>query len=92
MATPVRATSAMFRVTSVKSWTLAVELPRYADLNLLLAVAMKAAKHASMAIEGLNTEFDDRAGIYRKNAEGYAYCVVDGLTQATLQREDGELK
>lgn len=57
------------------------ELPHYADLNLLLAVATEAAKHASMAVEGLNVDYDEHEGIHRENAEGYAFCVLSGLKE-----------
>lgn len=54
-------------------------LPMYSDLNLLLALAMDAAKHASLIVEGLNTEFDEQADRDRSTAEGYASCVLEGL-------------
>jgi hypothetical protein len=54
-------------------------MPRFSDLNFLLEMAKRAAKHASLAVEGLNTEFDDQARRDREKAEGYAACVLDGL-------------
>ncbi|OHV82623.1 hypothetical protein [Rhizobium sp. LCM 4573] len=57
-------------------------LPMYSDLNLLLALAMDAAKHASLIVEGLNTEFDEQADRDRSTAEGYAACVLQGLRWA----------
>ena len=54
-------------------------MPRFSDLNFLLEIAKRAAKHASLAVEGLNTEFDDQAQRDRENAEGDAACVLDGL-------------
>jgi hypothetical protein len=53
--------------------------PRFSDLTLLLETAKEVAKHASLAIKGLNTEFDDQAQRDRENAEEYAACVLDGL-------------
>lgn len=60
------------------------ELPRYSDMNLLLKIAMEVAKHASLAIEGLNTEFEDQAKRARKNADGYAACLLEGLKQKAI--------
>jgi hypothetical protein len=54
-------------------------LPIYADLDVLLNVAKEAAKHASLAVEGLNTDFDDLSREDRRNAERYYACVLDGL-------------
>jgi hypothetical protein len=54
-------------------------LPIYADLDLLLNVAKEAAKHASLAVEGLNIDFDDLSREDRGNAERYYACVLDGL-------------
>lgn len=57
----------------------------YSDLHLLLSVAMIAAQHASMVIEGLNTEFDEQAARFRKAGEGYAACVLAGLKSAAIR-------
>jgi hypothetical protein len=57
-------------------------LPMYSDLDLLLSLAKEAAKHASMIVEGLNTEFDEQADRDRATAEGYAACVLEGLRSA----------
>jgi AbiU2 len=61
--------------------------PRYADLNLLLDLAKEAATRASLAVEGLNIDFGDKARRSRQNAEGYAACVLDGLKRAALARK-----
>jgi hypothetical protein len=45
----------------------------------LLNVAKEAAKHASLAVEGLNTDFDDLSREDRKNADRYYACVLEGL-------------
>ncbi|TQI74064.1 hypothetical protein FHT98_1805 [Bosea sp. AK1] len=58
------------------------ELPKYSDLHLLLDIAKEAAKYALLAVEGLNTEFDDQARRDHEKAEGYAKCVLDGLKRA----------
>lgn len=60
--------------------------PRYSDLSLLLEVAAEAATHASLAVEGLNTDFGDEARRDRENAEGYAACVLDGLKRASVNQ------
>ena len=57
-------------------------LPIYADLELLLSIAKEATKHASLAVEGHNVDFDDMAQEERKNADGYYACVLDGLKRA----------
>jgi hypothetical protein len=57
-------------------------LPRYSDLSLLLDVAKEAATHASLAVEGLSVDFSDQARGDRRNAEGYAACVLEGLKRA----------
>jgi hypothetical protein len=54
-------------------------LPKYADLDLLLSIAKEAAKHASLAVDGLNTDFDDLSREDRRNADRYYACVLDGL-------------
>jgi hypothetical protein len=36
-------------------------MPRFSDLSLLLEIVREAAKHVSLAVEGLNTEFNDQA-------------------------------
>jgi hypothetical protein len=51
----------------------------YADLDLLLSLAKEAAKHASLAVDGLNTDFDDLSREDRSNADRYYACVLDGL-------------
>jgi hypothetical protein len=56
--------------------------PRYADLFLLLRLAKEAAKHASLAVEGRNADFDDLAQDSRANADGFYACVRDGLLRA----------
>jgi hypothetical protein len=61
-------------------------LPIYADLGLLLNVAKEAAKHASLAVEGLNTDFDDLSREDRKNADRYYACVLDGLKREARKR------
>jgi hypothetical protein len=53
-------------------------MPRFSDLNFLLEIAKRAAKHAPLAVEGLNTEFDDQARRDGENAEEYATSVLDG--------------
>jgi hypothetical protein len=53
-------------------------LPKYADLDLLLSIAKEAAKHASLAVDGLNTDIDDPSRD-RRNADRYYACVLDGL-------------
>ncbi len=53
--------------------------PKYADLDLLLDVAKEAAKHASLAVEGINPDFNDLAQEDRRNADRYYACVLDGL-------------
>jgi hypothetical protein len=58
------------------------QLPKFADLFLLLAVAREAIEHASLAVDGLNTAFDDQARCDRQNADGYYICVLDGLKRA----------
>jgi hypothetical protein len=58
------------------------EFPKYADLTLLLGVAKEAAKYASLAVEGVNTAFDDMAQEDRRNADHYFACVLDGLKRA----------
>ncbi|MCD2185475.1 AbiU2 domain-containing protein [Rhizobium sp. GN54] len=60
-------------------------LPMYSDLFLLLDLAMDAARYASLAVEGLNTEFDDQADRDRSTAEGYAACVLAGLREAATR-------
>lgn len=57
-------------------------IPMYSDLHLLLALAKEAVTHASLAVEGLDTEFDEQADRDRSTAEGYAACVLDGLRAA----------
>jgi hypothetical protein len=54
-------------------------LPKYADLDLLLEVAKEAAKHASLAVDGHNSDFDDLAQEDRRTADRYYACVLDGL-------------
>ena len=54
-------------------------LPIYVDLGLLLDVAKEAAKHASLAVEGHDTDFDDLSREDRRNADRYYACVLDGL-------------
>jgi AbiU2 len=54
-------------------------VPKYADLDLLLSIAKEAAKHASLAVDGLNTDFDDLSREDRSNADRYYACVLDGL-------------
>lgn len=61
-------------------------LPRYSDLYLLLGLAKNAAKHAALAVEGINTRFDNQAIDDRKNADGYSACVLDGLKRASDPR------
>ena len=56
--------------------------PKYADLDLFLDVAKEAAKHASLAVEGHNTDFNDLAQEDRRNADDYYACVLDGLKRA----------
>lgn len=63
-------------------------LPMYSDLHLLLALAMDAAKYASLAVVGLNTEFDEQADRDRSTAEGYAACVLEGLRLAETRIPD----
>jgi hypothetical protein len=58
------------------------QLPRFADLFILLGLAKEAGKHASLAIEGRNTDFDDLAHDARADADGYYACVRDGLMRA----------
>jgi hypothetical protein len=58
------------------------QLPRFADLFHLLGLAKEAAKHASHAVEGRNTDFDDLARDARADADGYYACVRDGLMRA----------
>lgn len=65
-------------------------LPMYADLNLLLDLAMDAARHASLIVEGLNTEFDEQAVRNRTTAEGYAACVLTGLRSAEATDSAGQ--
>jgi hypothetical protein len=60
-------------------------LPRYSDLNLLLGTAKDAARLASFAVEGLNTDFDSQVQRYRDDAKGFADCVVDGLNRARIR-------
>lgn len=62
-------------------------LPMYSDLHLLLSVAMSAARHASMAVEGRSTELDEQADRQRKAGEGYAACLLAGLTGAATRRD-----
>lgn len=64
-------------------------LPMYADLYLLLDLAMNAAMHASLIVEGLNTEFDEQADRDRTTAEGYAACVLAGLRSAEVAGSHG---
>lgn len=63
------------------------QLPYYNDLNLLLGIAKDAARLASLAIEGLNTELDDQMLRDGENAKGYARCVLDGLQRAADRSE-----
>jgi AbiU2 len=51
--------------------------PKYADLFLLLGLAKDAARHASLAIQGQNRDFDDTSKIDRENADGYYGCVLE---------------
>jgi len=64
------------------------ELPGHRDLDLLLDVAKQAAKHASLAVEGLNIDLEKQAQRDRDNAEGYSACVLDGLSRAAAMEED----
>jgi hypothetical protein len=57
-------------------------LPKYGDLDLLLGAAKEAAQHASLAVEGRNTDFDDLTQEDRRNADDYYACVLDGLKRA----------
>lgn len=65
------------------------ELPKYADLDLLLGVAKDAYKYASLAVEGLNKDFDslDREDCQR--ASGYYACVLDGLKREARKLSGG---
>jgi hypothetical protein len=56
--------------------------PIYADLDLLLSTAMRAASLACLAVDGVNIDFDERAKLDRQNAEGYARYVLEGLRQS----------
>jgi hypothetical protein len=53
--------------------------PKYADLFLLLGLAKDAARHASLAIQGQNRDFDDTSKIDRENADGYYGRVLEAL-------------
>lgn len=57
-------------------------VPKYSDLSFLVEVAQEAARLASLAVEGLSVDFSDQARDDRRNAEGYAACVLDGLKRA----------
>ena len=62
-------------------------LPKHGDLDLLLGAAKEAANHASLAVEGRNTDFDDLAQEDRRNADGYYACVLDGLKRAARRSQ-----
>ena len=64
------------------------ELPRYSDLHLLLGAAKQAARHALLAVEGLNIDLEEQAQRDRDNAEGYSACVLDGLSRAAAMEGD----
>jgi hypothetical protein len=60
-------------------------LPKYSDLQILLDVSKEAAGRASLAVEGLNTDFAELARRDRENADEYYACVLDGLRRAAGQ-------
>jgi AbiU2 len=64
-------------------------LPKYADLALLLSIVKDAAKHASLAVDGLNTDFDDLSREDRRNADRYYVCVLDGLRREARSQGAG---
>jgi AbiU2 len=65
------------------------QTPSFADLFMLLERAVEAGRHASLAVEGVNTEFDDQTQLRRENADGYYACVLDGLKRAAAARPQG---
>ena len=58
------------------------ELPRYADLFLLLGLAEEATRHALFCVEGHSIDFSEQAENDRENADGYYARVLDGLKRA----------
>ncbi|SEH24086.1 hypothetical protein SAMN03159407_2024 [Rhizobium sp. NFR12] len=58
------------------------EYPRYSDLTMLLELAKKAAALSSLAVEGLNVNFEEQTSRNRQNAEGFAARVLDGLKRS----------